>query len=137
MDVEAKELVMFFKKIYTWSVLSTIWTSELRYSIASFTIQCESILTEWMLWSDIVYTSDTPINMRYEENDCMIRYKHIRIAMFSDTLFDFKWMWKSIISFTWSQVFTTDFGWISDTTMKLEEEINLVFKVMYQRNGIT
>ena len=137
MGVEVKDLFMIFKKIYTSSVLSKVWTSELRYIIASFIIPYESLLARSRMRSNIVYISDILLNTRYEAKDYMSRYKHLIISMFSDTIFASKQRCKSSMSFTCSQVFTTDLGWISDATMKLEKEVNLVFKISCQGNGIT
>ena len=77
-------------------------------------------------------SSQISLNRRYTYNDRMLRYRHIPINMFSDTMFSTRRVGKSIRNFTCAQVFATDFGWTCVYLMEYEREIPRAFKSLFK-----
>ena len=77
-------------------------------------------------------TSDITLNRRYKYNDRMLRYRHLPVTMFSDTMFAARRVGKSIRNFTCAQVFATDFGWVGVVLMEFEREIPNAFKEIFK-----
>ena len=77
-------------------------------------------------------TTSITLNRRYPNNDRMLRYRHLPVVMFGDTMFSSKQVGKSIRNFTCAQVFATDFGWCDVYLMEFEREMPLAFKSLFK-----
>ena len=77
-------------------------------------------------------TSDITLNRRYDYNDRMLRYRHLPVTMFSDTMFAAKRVGKSVRNFTCAQIFATDFGRVGVIMMEFEREIPNAFKEIFK-----
>ena len=76
------------------------------------------------------------LNRRYEYNDRMLRYKHLPVNVFTDTMFASKRAGKSFRNYTCVQVYASEFGWVRADLMKSEAEIHLSVKSMFKDVGV-
>ena len=81
-------------------------------------------------------TTDITLNRRYNQNDRMIRYKHLNVNMFMDTMFASKRVGKSHRDYTCVQVYATEFGWIRADPMKSERDIAHSLKSTFKEIGV-
>ena len=77
-------------------------------------------------------TTSISLNRRYDYNDRMLRYRHLPVTMFSDTMFAARRVGKSVRNFTCAQIFATDFGWVGVVMMEFEREIPSAFKEIFK-----
>ena len=81
-------------------------------------------------------TTDITLNRRYSQNDRMVRYRHLNINTFMDTMFASKRVGKSHRDYTCVQVYATEFGWIRADPMKSEKNIYHSLKSMFKEIGV-
>ena len=81
-------------------------------------------------------TTTITLNRRYPQNDRMLRYRHLDVNMFSDTMYAAKRHGKSVRNNTCVQVFTTDFGWIQTYCFQYERDIHKGFKTLFKDTGV-
>ena len=65
----------------------------------------------------------------------MLRYKHLDMNMFSDTMFAAKQYGKSKWNNTCAQVLTTDFGYIQTYSFEYERDTHEGFKASFKDTG--
>ena len=76
--------------------------------------------------------TETTLNRRYTYNDRMLRYRHLPVIMFSDTMYSTKRIGKSIRNFAFAQVFATEFGWVQVYLMECVREAGSAFKNLFK-----
>ena len=77
-------------------------------------------------------TSDITLNRRYNYNDRMLRYRHLAVSMFSDTMFTSQQVGKSIRNNACAQIFVTDFGWVCVYLMEFERDMGNTFRLLFK-----
>ena len=81
-------------------------------------------------------TLDISLNRRYAANDRMLRYRHLPINMYSDTMYASQQVGKSVRNKSCAQVFATDFGWVEAYTMEFEREVGDAFKLLFKSHCV-
>lgn len=81
-------------------------------------------------------TNDISLYRRYPANDRALRYRHLDVDMFSDTMFASKRCGKSVRNFTCAQVFATDFDWVHVVPMMAERDAHLAYKSTFKEFGV-
>mmetsp|Transcript_1137 Transcript_1137/g.1621 ORF Transcript_1137/g.1621 Transcript_1137/m.1621 type:complete len:116 (+) Transcript_1137:922-1269(+) len=77
-------------------------------------------------------TSDISLSPRYTYNDCMIRYKHLSVPMFSDTMYAFGCVGKSVCNYKYAQIFATSFDWVGVVLLETESDMHLAYKHIFK-----
>lgn len=77
-------------------------------------------------------SKDITLNRRYALNDRMLRYRHVPVIMYADTMHSTKRLGKSVRGFSCAQVFATSFGWVNVVLMKAEREAARAFKQQFR-----
>ena len=65
-------------------------------------------------------TSDITLSRRYPYNDRMIRYKHLNVSIFTDTMHASGRVGKSVRNYKYAQIFATSFGWVEVVLLEFE-----------------
>ena len=76
------------------------------------------------------------LNRRYAYNDRMLRYRHLPLNVFTDTMFSSKRAGKSYRNFSCVQVYASEFGWVRADLMKAESELHHSVKAMFKEVGV-
>ena len=79
---------------------------------------------------------DITLHRRYHTNDRMLRYRHLQIPLYSDTMFASKRIGKSIRNYTCTQVFASDFGWVRIQNLYFERDASKAFKALFKEVGV-
>jgi len=81
-------------------------------------------------------TRDISLTRRYPNNNRMIRYKHLNVHIFTDTMHASGCVGKSIRNFKHAQVFATSFGWADIVLLESEKDMNLAYKQLFKNVGV-
>ena len=82
-------------------------------------------------------TTNTTLNTRYQLNDQIIRYQHLKTVMFSDTMYDLDIAGKLVRKCIFSQTVPTNFGYIFMSTLQYKRYNHLSFKQLIKEVGVS
>ena len=77
-------------------------------------------------------TKDITLNRRNALNDRMLRYRHVPVVIYLDTMHSTKRLGKSIRGLSCAQLFATTFGWVDVKLMLVERETPSTFKQLFR-----
>ena len=76
------------------------------------------------------------LNRRFNSNDRMLRYRHLREYFYMDTMFASKKFGKTLQGNTCMQLFVTDKGFVHVIPMKSKKEVPLALKEFFKKVGV-
>ena len=81
-------------------------------------------------------TKDITLTRRYPYNDRMVRYKHLDVNMFTDTMHASGRVGKSVRNYSHAQVFATSFGWVGVVLLEYERDMSQAYKQVFKEIGV-
>ena len=104
-----------------------IWN--ISHDIAKQTVQNTTQLCQRNVY-------DVTMHRRYNTNDQMLRYRDLKIPLYSDTMFALKRVGKSVKNFTCTQVFASEFLWVRVQNLYFEIDSSKAFKSFFKDIGV-